>query len=58
MIVLAIFVTLIASGLTVFVVLANGMRTSASPGSAFEGIIPIVISWASAAVVWLAWWVG
>lgn len=56
MIVLAIIATVVALLVSFVVVMANGM--SDSPATPFQGGLLIGVAWISAAVLWLAWWVG
>jgi hypothetical protein len=55
MIALAILFTMAAVVWTLMVLYANGMRSS--PG-AFQGNGSIVVAWAVAALMWLAWWLN
>lgn len=53
MIFFAILATFGAAVWTLFVIFANGMRSS--PGR-FQGLPSIIAAWVAAGASWLAWW--
>jgi hypothetical protein len=55
MIILAIVATISAIFFSLFVLYANGMRSS--PG-AFVGAWMIWAAWIGVVIMWLAWWFG